>query len=141
MILKSIHIQRKQLARCVYLTLNLGCPKQGRDVDEKRVVGHVTTDAASPTKAVREMPVLLDLRYPRRDFSIGIEIPRRVKMLRVLAKELGVAVHVPHIWDTDCTFGNEHSFVLVILDGSMWHAQWSDWPPSQNFFDHGTNVG
>jgi hypothetical protein len=51
---------------------------------------HVTTDAVPATKAVREMPLFLDLRHARQDIPTGIERLRWVKALRIFAKDFGV---------------------------------------------------
>ena len=76
------------------------------------------------------MTVLLGIRRARRDVAIGVEMPRRFEMRSILAIDLGVAVQVPHIGDTDRALGNEHPLVPVILDYLMWQAQWYDCPPS-----------
>jgi len=92
--------------------------------------GHVTTDAVPAPKAVREMPLFLDLGHARRDVPARIEIPRWVKTLRILPEDLGVTVHVPYVCDTDSALGDKHSFIPIILGGLMRHARWGDWSPA-----------
>ena len=40
---------------------------------------------------------------------------RGVDMRDLLARDLGVAFHVPYIWDADCAFRDEYPLVLVVL--------------------------
>jgi hypothetical protein len=51
-VLKPVHVQRKQLAQRVLLTLNLGCPQKDCYIDEKRVVGDMSTDAQPAAKTI-----------------------------------------------------------------------------------------
>src|SRR6266853_1275701 len=86
------------------------------------------------------MPLLPGIGRAIRSVPIGIEMPRRVKMLDILTIDLRVAIHVPHIWKTNRALRDEHPFVPVILGASMWSTERSDWSPTQDFFHHGTNV-
>ena len=137
----AIHVQGKKLSRCILLTLNLARPQQNRDADEHRVVGDVSTDAQPTPKAVRNVPRLSGIRRARRNVPIGVEMARRIKMRRTLAVDLGVAVQVPHVWNADRALRDEHPFVPVVLGYLMWQPHWSSWPPSQDFLDHGIDVG
>ena len=45
------------------------------------------------------------------------------------------------IRETKRAFGDEHPFVSVVLDDSMWRDYWSNWSPAEKFLDHRTNIG
>src|SRR5216684_5595034 len=101
----------------------------------------MTSNADSIPKAVRKVPVLPKVGYYRRHVPTCIQVPRRVEMVRGLAKDLRIVVHVPHIWDANRPFGDEHPFVPVVLHDTMCGSQRGNWSPAYKFFNHGTNIG
>jgi hypothetical protein len=64
---EAIHIQGKELSGCIFLALDLSCPKHDRNVDEKGVVGDMETDALPTTKAVRDVALLLGVGWAMRN--------------------------------------------------------------------------
>src|SRR5712671_8044070 len=101
----------------------------------------MTSNAQPAAKTVCDMTFFLCVGRPGPNLALGVEVPRRIEVMRIFAIDLRVAIQMPHVRDAHCTLWNEHPFVPVVFSGSVREADRVYWTPPQRLFDDGSNVG
>jgi hypothetical protein len=83
----------------------------------------MTAHTDSATKAKREVALFFCVWWTWSNVPIGIEMPRGVEVCRIFPVDIRVAVQLPNVGDADRAFRDEHSFVPIVLSGSVCHPK------------------
>src|SRR5216684_8017293 len=119
---------------------NVHSPENHSVSDEHRIVRDVSPNANPLPKAVHDVPFVLCIRRTRRERTVRIEVTSGIELRRVLAVNLRVVVAHRDVHHAHSSLWDEHALVPIVLEGTVWDPHGENGPPSEDLFDHGTQV-